>query len=114
MQRDLLTPMEERYGVVTLTYGFAGPPVPVGDPESGLPDPDRIDGATRPHDGAGDFAAWRAAERAVPRTMSYASSACPADLATAFSPEAATASSQEMASTPGRARSGTFRRPVAS
>ena len=25
MQRDLLTPLEERYGVVTLTYGFAGP-----------------------------------------------------------------------------------------
>ena len=25
MQRDLLAPLEERYGVVTLTYGFAGP-----------------------------------------------------------------------------------------
>lgn len=25
MQRDLLTSLEERYGVVTLTYGFAGP-----------------------------------------------------------------------------------------
>jgi len=25
MQRDLLTPLEERYGVVVLTYGFAGP-----------------------------------------------------------------------------------------
>lgn len=25
MQRDLLTPLEERFGLVTLTYGFAGP-----------------------------------------------------------------------------------------
>ncbi len=25
MQRDLLAPLEERFGVVTLTYGFAGP-----------------------------------------------------------------------------------------
>ncbi len=25
MQRDLLTPLEEKYGVVELTYGFAGP-----------------------------------------------------------------------------------------
>ena len=25
MRRDLLAPMEEKYGVVVLTYGFAGP-----------------------------------------------------------------------------------------
>lgn len=31
------------------------------------PDPERIDRATRNHDGAGDFSAWLAAKRPVPR-----------------------------------------------
>jgi hypothetical protein len=31
------------------------------------PDPDRIDGATKRHDGAGDFPAWWAERRAAPR-----------------------------------------------
>lgn len=35
------------------------------------PDPDRIDRATRSHDGAGDFADWRAAARAVPRATTF-------------------------------------------
>ncbi|MSP55068.1 MAG: hypothetical protein EXR69_05610 [Myxococcales bacterium] len=35
------------------------------------PDPDRIDKATRNHDGAGDFATWRAAQRAVPRETTF-------------------------------------------
>lgn len=35
------------------------------------PDPSRIDRATRSHDGAGDFAAWRAAQRPVPRATTF-------------------------------------------
>jgi hypothetical protein len=31
------------------------------------PDPERVDGATKRHDGAGDFLAWFAARRAAPR-----------------------------------------------
>jgi len=31
------------------------------------PEPNRVDGATRRHDGAGDFARWHAEKRAVPR-----------------------------------------------
>ncbi len=35
------------------------------------PDPERIDRATRAHDGAGDFAAWRMAECPAPRSTTF-------------------------------------------
>lgn len=35
------------------------------------PDPERIDRATRAHDGAGDFAAWHASGHAVPRKTTF-------------------------------------------
>lgn len=35
------------------------------------PDPDRVDRATRQHDGAGDFPTWHVAGRAVPRKTMF-------------------------------------------
>ena len=35
------------------------------------PDPARVDRATRDHDGAGDFPAWFAAQRPVPRLTTF-------------------------------------------